>query len=186
MTRISHRLAAGGLALALIACGEDNICLNCGAVPEPTPGPRDVVSVEGNIRNWDTQDDLTRIKVIGCIDLAPDAPPEAFTNCPNTGNGFPDSSGNFAFEFRNEAEGTLQIAFWVCRREPEDCGRIEPTDDFARLEDPDGTLSDVDTGETAEISNVSISFSDRTAEAGFLRVSLTPIEPPDPSDATDP
>ena len=73
MTRISHRLAAGGLALALIACGEDNICLNCGAVPEPTPGPRDVVSVEGNIRNWDTQDDLTRIKVIGCIDLAPDA-----------------------------------------------------------------------------------------------------------------
>ena len=95
MTRISHRLAAGGLALALIACGEDNICLNCGAVPEPTPGPRDVVSVEGNIRNWDTQDDLTRIKVIGCIDLAPDAPPEAFTNCPNTGNGFPDSSGNF-------------------------------------------------------------------------------------------
>ena len=72
------------LALAIVQCGGDDICLNCEAVPTPTPGAPQVLTVSGNILSFDTRDPIESILSIGCIDLNSSSASRDFsrTSCP--------------------------------------------------------------------------------------------------------
>ncbi|MDG2303867.1 MAG: hypothetical protein P8R42_04285 [Candidatus Binatia bacterium] len=174
------------LALAIVQCGGDDICLNCEAVPTPTPGAPQVLTVSGNILSFDTRDPIESILSIGCIDLPSDAPPEEFTSCLPTGEAYPDSAGNFDFRITVDATSSLDLAFWICRRNEGRCGRIEPGDEFAQLSDPDNKLQDILRGWTASISGIDIDFETQTATAGVIRTFRSPTATPTPSTEATP
>jgi len=183
--------ASGWALLFLFAarCGGSPLCLNCDAVPTPTPGPRDVITITGSIDSWTTFDDVTDIVVIACFDLDPSrTSPEDFNDCPTKSSTTPDEDRNFSLTNNlsviDQDEANIRIAFWISRQEPKG-GTIQPGDDFAELTEIASAvqnLEDVRTGQTAQISPVDVDFTTMIASTSQVRV----FTPPDPTPTPNP
>jgi len=152
---------------ALVACGGDDICLNCPS-GTPTPGSSGV-TVTGNIASSSPFTSPSSINVVICLGLDPT---QGVQNCPDTFLTVPNVEGSFTRS--NVDSGALSVFFWV---DEDDNGMIDPDDPLAQLSDPEGQLDDVAAGQTATLGNVRIQFLDGTASA-TITVGQTPTPTP--------
>jgi hypothetical protein len=160
--------AALGFAVWLSACGGEDICLNCNAVPTPTPGPQNTVGLNGNIQRTESWfGPLSDVMVLVCVDSSSD-----FANCPTVYQTEVTVEGQFR---RTRIDpGSLRVAFWVDQNED---GMIDPNDPFAELLDPESELVNVEEDETVTVSEAVVNFGARTAVAG-IGVDPTPTPAP--------
>lgn len=182
------------LSLAMVRCGGGDICLNCDAVPTPTPGPRDVITIDGSIDANNFGIDISTIRVIACFDLDPSiTDPKAFDNCPAKTQVQPDSNRNFTITNNlstiGQTEASIRIGFWVPQQTIVDPVLIEDGDFFAELTEIESEVSkleDVRVGYTAQIFPVDITFAVVPDETGFgrtdrINVLLSPNATPTPT-----
>lgn len=194
----THAVGLALMALAIVRCGGNDICLNCEAVPTPTPGPRDVITIEGSIDSNNFGIDITTIRVIACFDLDPSlTAPSAFNDCPAKTQVFPDSNRNFTITNNlstiDQEEASIRLGFWVPQQVIVDPVLIEDGDFFAELTevaDEVANLEDVRTGWTAQIFPVDIVF-DTVPSSGVgttdrVNVFITPDATPTPSPTSTP
>lgn len=160
------RLVAG-LAAGLLACGGDDICLQC---PDgtPTPGQSGAI-VTGQIVNTNPFTNPASINVVICVGLDPN---EGVENCPNTFITTANTQGDFTRN--NVVAGSETVFFWV---DADQNGMIDPDDPLAQLVDTQGALESVRSGQTVTLSSVRISFVDDTATA-TISVTNTPTPTP--------
>jgi hypothetical protein len=161
------------LGAALLACGGDDICLNC-PNGSPTPG-QSSVTVSGNIASSNPFTNPASILVLICLGLDPEQGPES---CPDSFLTQPAVDGTFSRS--NVDPGALSVFFWV---DENDAGTIEPDDPIARLSDPEGLLDDVAAGRTVSIGNARIDFLAGVATAS-ISVTQTPTPTPTAPTAT--
>src|SRR5262249_5299433 len=140
-TRHPMRLGlAAALAVLLASCGGGDICLNC------TPGgptPSTLVSITGNISQLSILVPFDQVSVIICLDLPPD---KGASDCTHFFLAPVSETGAFA---RSSIQpGSETIFFWI---DQNGNGMVNPGDPIARLQDPDGELVDVSTGQTVNV-----------------------------------
>lgn len=162
-------LFAGGL----LACGGDDICLQC---PEgtPTPGQSGAI-VTGNIVSTNPQTNPSSITVIVCVGLETG---QSITNCPNSFYTTANTEGDFTR--KNVIAGAETIFFWVDANQD---GTIDEDDPQATLIDTEGELEDIQSGQTVTVANTRIDFVNQTATA-TITVGLTPTPTPTAVTAT--
>jgi hypothetical protein len=161
------------LAGGLLACGGDDICLQC---PEgtPTPGQSGAI-VTGQIVNTTPFTNPATINVVICVGLEPG---ESVENCPNTFLTLANTQGDFTRN--NVLAGAETVFFWV---DADGNGMIDPDDPLAQLVDTQGALGAVRSGQTVTLANVRVSFIDDTATAE-ITVGNTPTPTPSAVQAT--
>ncbi|MEW6273290.1 MAG: hypothetical protein AB1689_28765 [Thermodesulfobacteriota bacterium] len=172
---LGARLEAGlavAFAAGLLACGGDDICLNC---PNGTPTATPTVTVTGNIASSSPFTNPNQINVLICVGLEPGQDP---ASCPTSFLTVPSVEGTFSRT--NVDPGALDVFFWV---DENGSGMIEPDDPIAQLADPEGALDDVPSGRTVGIGNTRIQFLDGTATAS-ISVTVTPTPTPSAAAAT--
>ncbi len=187
------------LALMIARCGGNDICLNCDAVPTPTPGPRDVITIEGSIDANNFGIDVTTIRVIACFDLDPSiTDPKAFDDCPGKTQVEPDSDRNFTITNNlstiDQTQASIRLGFWVPQQVIVDPVLIEDGDFFAELTEVESEVSkleDVRLGYTAQTFPADVTFSVVPDETGFastdrINVFITPDTTPTPSPTSTP
>lgn len=155
------------LAGAIVACGGEDICLQC---PDgtPTPGQSGAI-VTGNIVSSNPSTNPSAMTVIVCVGLDAGGDP---SNCPNSFFTTPSTDGTFTR--RNVTAGAETIFFWV---DADQNGTIDPDDPLARLIDNEGILEDVQSGQTVTIASARINFVGQTATAD-ISIGLTPTPTP--------
>ncbi len=156
----------------LVACGGDDICLNCDPDSTPTPGPTTSIKLEGDILRLSTLDPLGSVVVVTCVDPQAGVP---LADCTDAFTTLADNEGHFSRT--RISVGALGLFFWIDRNED---GRVDPTDPYAVLQDPEGKLSDVTGGETVAIEAAQVDFTTQTAIATIV-LSRTPTPTPSPS-----
>jgi hypothetical protein len=157
---------ASALAAVIASCGGSDICLGCDG--NSTPSPNTLVAVQGGIFQIQGSSALPeQVRVVICVDFT-----GAFLDCQNTFTTGVSSSGDFSRT--RITEGALRVGF---RLDPNDDGTFEPTEPWAELQDPDGFLDNVAGGETAEILDITINFTDETATAEEIKVLRTSPTP---------
>ena len=163
-------LLAGGL----LACGGDDICLQC---PEGTPTPGSSgVTVTGTIVSSNPTTVPSSITVIVCVGLEQN---QSVTECPNSFYATVATDGTFTR--KNVIAGAETIFFWV---DSDGNGMIDPGGDlFAQLIDGTGELDLVENGQTVTLSNIRIAFLQNTATAD-ITVGTTPTPTPTAVTAT--
>jgi len=175
--RPRRRLGVGLVVLltaGLLACGGDDICLNC---PNGTPSPgTQSVTVSGNIASSNPFTSPPAINVVICLGLNE----EGLEGCPTTFFTVPNNDGTFSRS--NVEAGALSIFFWVDQNQN---GMIEPDDLIAQLSDPEGLLDDVGAGRTVNVGNARILFLEGTATAS-ITVTTTPTPTPSPGASPTP
>jgi hypothetical protein len=162
-------LAAGGL----LACGGDDICLQC-PTGTPTPGESGV-TVTGQIASVNPFTNPASINVVICVGLAEG---QSVEDCPNTFLTTATTEG--LFTRRNVQAGAESIFFWV---DVDGNGMIDPADPLAQLVDTEGQLDDVQNGQTVTLSNVRIAFLENSATAD-ITIGLTPTPTPSAAQPT--
>jgi hypothetical protein len=157
----------------LLACGGDDICLQCPS-GTPTPGQSGVI-VTGSILNSVNPSTVpSAITVIVCVGLDPG---QSVTECQNSFYATPNTDGDFTRN--NVSAGSETIFFWV---DADMNGTVDPDDPVSQLTDSQGLLEDVEAGQTVTIANARINFlADTTAE---ISVTLTPTPTPTAPTAT--
>ncbi len=188
------------LVLGFVRCGGDDICLNCEAVPTPTPGPRDVITVKGSINSLSTFDDISDVVVIACFDLDPAlVAPEDFNNCPAFTKGSPDADRNFNLtnnlSLIDQDQADIRVAFWISQQNPK-VGTIMDGDLFSELTEVSSqvqNLRDVRLGWTAAINPVDVDFTTvapgvaaGVATTDRIAVTITPTATPTPAPTPEP
>lgn len=161
--------AAVALVAGLLACGGEDICLNC---PDGPPTPSPMVTVTGNITSSNPFTNPAQINVLICVGLEPGQDP---SSCPASFLTIPSIEGTFSRT--NVDPGKVDVFFWV---DVNQNGTIEPDDPIAQLLDPEGQLAEVPAGRTVGIANARIQFLDNTATA---TISVTATPTPTPSSA---
>jgi hypothetical protein len=169
-----YAMAAVGLVLGfaalLASCGGADICLGCDG--NSTPSPQNLVTATGNINQIVGSAALVEdVRVIFCVGF--DGP---FLDCTNTFSTTVDTNGNFTRS--RLPKGSLRVGF---RLDPNDNGMFEPTEPWAELEDPNGFLTNLTGGQTANILDVTIDFDTNTATATQITVTTTPTPTPNPN-----
>lgn len=193
------------LALAIVRCGGDDICLNCEAVPTPTPGVRDEIRITGSIDQNGTNlvVDPSDITVIACFDLDPSLtdPLAFFNDCPARSDGNPDSDRNFTLTNNlstiGQDQAAIRIGFWVPQQDILNPVTIKDGDFFAELTqeaDQVTELEEVRISETAQMNPVDIEFVEYetgqqttgVATTSLIRVFTTPTTTPTPAPTATP
>ncbi len=156
------------LAAGLLACGGDDICLQC---PDgtPTPGQSGAIVTGSIISSTNPQTTPSAITVIVCVGLGAG---QSVTNCPNSFYTNPSTEGDFTR--RNVIAGAETIFFWV---DADQNGTIDPDDPLAQLVDTEGVLDNVQSGQTVTVANARIDFLAETATAQ-ISIGLTPTPTP--------
>ncbi|MBM4266906.1 MAG: hypothetical protein FJ144_09875 [Deltaproteobacteria bacterium] len=167
-------VAALSLATIALRCGGGDICLNCDAVPSPTVGPINTVTVVGTVSNAGVVLP-SDIIVIACVGLP--AQQTDFNDCPSSSVG--QVGSNNTFSIANVTPGALRVGFWAPRNVP--ATRIEPGDPFAELiGSPIELLANVAQNQTVTISSAMVNFNNMTAQA-TIAVARTPTPTPAPT-----
>lgn len=162
-------LLAGGL----LACGGDDICLQC---PDGTPTPGSSgVNVTGAIVSSNPTTNPAAITVIVCVGLEQG---QSVTDCPSSFYATVATDGTFTR--RNVKEGAETIFFWV---DSDMNGMIDPADLLAQLTDGEGILDRVQNGQTVTLSDVRILFLQNSATAD-ITIGTTPTPTPTAVQAT--
>ena len=191
------------LAFALSRCGGDDICLNCNAGPTPTPGPRQLITLDGSVQDASPSIlPLDDVIVIACFDLDPAlTEPQAFNDCPAASRVDLDANRNFNLtndlDVIGESSAATRIAFWLPQRsDGQPALTIQDGDYFGELTgeaDQVQKLSDLRLGQTAQISPVFVSFAlvepgaaPGTATTSNINVFTTPNTTPTPSPDSTP
>jgi hypothetical protein len=157
----------------LLACGGDDICLQCPS-GTPTPGVSGAI-VTGQIASVDPFTNPSTINVVICVGLDSD---QGVEDCPNQFLTTANTQGEFT---RNNIQtGSQTIFFWV---DTDQTGTITPDDPLAELVDTQGQLADIQAGQTVTLSSVRIDFVGQTATAD-ITVGLTPTPTPTAPQAT--
>ena len=175
---MSVRRASWGVRLvilltgAMLACGGDDICLQC-PTGTPTPGQTGAI-VTGQIANIAPFQNPSNVTVVICVDLEQG---QSIVDCPNSFLTEVNTQG--LFTRTNVKAGAETIFFWV---ETDDDG-IDEDDLIAQLQDPQGRLEAVQTGQTVTLANVRIDFNAQTATAD-ITVGNTPTPTPSAVQAT--
>ncbi len=171
--RVPARPVLGVAAAALlVACGGDDICLNCNPDSTPTPGPTTSVTLEGDILRLSTLDPLSSVVIVTCVDPAAGVP---LADCSDAFTTQADNEGNFTRS--RITAGALALFFWIDRNED---GQVDPGDPYAVLQDPESRLADVTGGETVDIQAAQVDFATQTAVATIV-LSRTPTPTPVPT-----
>lgn len=161
------------LAGGLLACGGDDICLQC---PDGTPTPGSSgVTVTGSIVSSNPTTNPSNITVIVCVGLEQG---QSVTDCPTSY--YADANTDGSFTRRNVKEGAETVFFWV---DSDLNGMIDPEDLLAQLTDSEGVLDRVQNGQTVTLSDVRILFLQNSATAD-ITVGLTPTPTPTAVTAT--
>lgn len=194
MRNWGHVVGLALLSLAIVRCGGNDICLNCDAVPTPTPGVRQVIRIEGSINSAQgiPMDD---VRVIACFDLDPNLKaPADFNDCLGRTVVTPDSDRNFAIEndlsaVGDQDEASIRIGIWVPQQDVPPVF-IMDGDFFAELNgvaSAVANLEDVRKGQTAQIFPIDVlSFATVPDDSGMaetddVRVFTTPETTPTPT-----
>jgi len=161
------------LAVGLLACGGDDICLQC---PDGTPTPGSSgVNVTGTIVSSNPTTNPSAITVIVCVGLAQG---QSVADCPNSFYATVATDGTFTR--RNVKEGAETIFFWV---DSDTNGMIDPEDLLAQLTDGQGVLDRVQNGQTVTLSDIRILFLQNSATAD-ITIGTTPTPTPTAATAT--
>jgi hypothetical protein len=164
--RVSVRLVTLLLG-GLLACGGDDICLQCPS-GTPTPGVSGAI-VTGQIASVNPFTNPASINVVICVGLEEG---QSVEDCPNTFLTTANTQGEFT---RNNVQaGAETIFFWV---DVDQNGMIDPDDPLAQLVDTEGQLDDVQSAQTVTLANVRIQFLQNAATAD-ISVGLTPTPTP--------
>ncbi|MBU6281970.1 hypothetical protein KGQ64_06985 [bacterium] len=163
------------IALAIAACGGDDICLSGSCDPDTSPTPSYTVSVTGNVSRFTTLvSDPTTVTVIVCVGLAEGADASA---CPKSF--LAQLTSNFTFARSGIEPGSEAIFFWI---DEDQNGEIDPGDPLARLSDPNGRLRAVGSGEQVSVTNAVVDFPVQVATATItVGRSPTPTPAPQPT-----
>lgn len=180
------------LSLAIVRCGGNDICLNCDAVPTPTPGPRQRIAIEGSINSWTGFSAIEDIVVIACFDLDPSlTSPTAFNDCVEKTFTRPNADRNFNLtndlSVINQNQASIRIAFWV-NPEANPASEISDGDSFAELTQAASAvaeLEDVSLGRTVQINPVDVVFAvvpdSGVGTTARIQVLITPEATPTPA-----
>ena len=163
-------------ALAIWACGGDNICLSGSCEPSGSPTPAYTVSVSGNVSRFTTfVSDPTTVDVVVCIGLPAGGDIAA---CPKIFVAALTST--FTVSRTGVEPGSETIFFWIDSNQD---GQVSPDDPIARLADPTDKLIDVSSGEQVSVTNSVVDFNTESATATITvgkGASPTPAPSPTP------